>query len=60
MNYDKGKYLLLGDTKAKNRMRKELNKWPMKMGEEIIENSILEKYLGDIIHEKGCKESITE
>ena len=29
------------------------------MGEEIIENSILEKYLGDIIHEKGCKESIT-
>ena len=40
-------------------MRKELKKWPMKMGEEIIENSILEKYLGDIIHEKGCKESIT-
>ena len=31
----------------------------MKMGEEIIENSILEKYLGDMIHEKGCKESIT-
>ena len=32
----------------------------MKMGEETLENSIImEKYLGDIIHEKGCKESIT-
>ena len=59
VNYDKSKYLLLGNTKAKNRLRKELKKWPMKMGEEIIENSILEKYLGDMIHEKGCKESIT-
>ena len=59
VNYDKSKYLLLGNTRAKNRMRKELKKWPMKMGEEIIANSILEKYLGDIIHEKGCEESIT-
>ena len=59
VNYDKSKYLLLGNTKAKNRLRKELKKWPMKMGEEIIENSILEKYLGDMIHEKGCKEGIT-
>ena len=32
----------------------------MKMGEEIIENSILENYLGDIIHEKGCEENITD
>ena len=29
------------------------------MGEEIIESSVLKKFLGDIIHEKGCKESIT-
>ena len=36
-----------------------LKKWPMKMGEEIIEHSMLEKYLGDITHEKGCKETIT-
>ena len=59
VNYDKSKYLVLGKGKAKERMLKELKKWPMKMGEEIIENSILEKYLGDIIHEKGCEESIT-
>ena len=59
VNYDKSKYLVLGKGKAKERMLKELKKWPMKMGEEIIENSILEKYLGDIIHEKGYEESIT-
>ena len=31
----------------------------MKIDEEILGNSVVEKYLGDIIHEKGCKESIT-
>ena len=31
----------------------------MKMGEETLENSIMEKYLGGIIQEKGCEESIT-
>ena len=59
LNYDKSKYILLGNRKAKNRMKKELSKHPMKMGEETLENSIMEKYLGDIIHEKGCEESIT-
>ena len=59
LNYDKSKYILLGNRKAKNRMKKELRKQPMKMGEEILENSVMEKYLGDIIHEKGCEESIT-
>ena len=32
---------------------------PMKMDEETLGNSVMEKYLGDTIHEKGCKESIT-
>ena len=31
----------------------------MKMGKEILGNSIMEEYLGDRIHEKGCEESIT-
>ena len=31
----------------------------MKMGEEILGNSVMEKHVGDIIHEKGCGESIT-
>ena len=40
-------------------MRKEPMKQPIKMGKEIFGNSVMEKYLGDIIHEKGCEESIT-
>ena len=32
-------------------------KQPMKMGEEILENSIMEKYLGDIIYEKGWEKA---
>ena len=31
----------------------------MQMGGVKIEHSEQEKYLGDLIHEKGCKESIT-
>ena len=31
----------------------------MKIGERTLENSVMEKYLGYIIHEKGYKESIT-
>ena len=45
LNYDKSKYILLGYGKAKNRMRKELMKQLMKMGEERLENSGMEKYL---------------
>ena len=30
LNYDKSKYILLGNRKAKNRMKKELSKHPMK------------------------------
>ena len=59
LNYDKSKYILLSNGKAKNRMRKELIIQPMKMGEETLGNSVMEKYLGDIIHEKGCEERIT-
>ena len=47
LNYNKNKYILLGNGKAKNRMRKELMKQPMKMGKEILGNSVMEKYLGN-------------
>ena len=46
VNYDKSKYLVLGKGKAKERMLKELKKWPMKMGEEIIEKLNFRKVLG--------------
>ena len=58
-NYDKSKYLILGRGNRKNKMIKELKETPLKMGDEILEKVVTEKYLGDIIHEKGCKESIT-
>ena len=58
-NYDKSKYLILGRGNRKNKMSKELKETPLKMGDEILEKVVTEKYLGDIIHEKGCKESIT-
>ena len=32
----------------------------MKMGDEEIGHSSKEKYLGDIINERGCKESIQD
>ena len=60
LNYDKSRYILLGNRKAKNRMGKELGNQPMKMGEEILGNSVMERYLGDIIHENGCEESIRD
>ena len=30
----------------------------MKMGEAVIEHSEKEKYLGDFIHENGCREIV--
>ena len=38
--------LISGNREAKHRMRNELREHPMKMGEETLENSIMEKYLG--------------
>lgn len=60
LNYDKSKYMIIGSTKYRNKTLKELEKSPMKMGSSTIDHSSSEKYLGDIIHEKGCKESITQ
>ena len=57
-NYDKSKYLILGRGKRKSKMIKELEETPLKMGDKILEKVVTEKYLGDIIHEKECKESI--
>ena len=34
-------------------------KEPMRMGNEVIGNAVKEKYLGDWIHELGCRESIS-
>ena len=60
VNYDKSKYLLIGNNRFRKRIKKKLQNNPMKMGGEEIGHSTKEKYLGDIINEKGCKESIQD
>ena len=41
-------------------MLKKLNERPMNSEGVLIEHSEKEKYLGDWIHEKGCRVSISE
>ena len=58
-NYDKSKFLIIGKEKFRKNTLKTLEKDPLQMGGVKIEHSEQEQYLGDWIHEKGCKESIT-
>ena len=58
VNYDKSKYLLMGNNRFRKSIQKKLRKKPMTMGGVEIGHSEQEKYLGDIINEKGCIESI--
>ena len=60
VNYDKSKYVILGNAKFKRKITKETSTNPLTMGGEIIERSQKEKYLGDYIHEDGCEASIAE
>ena len=41
-------------------MIEKLKDDPIRMGDIIIENAKMEKYLGDLIHELGCAQSIKE
>ena len=59
-NYDKSKYLIIGGNKARMEMIEKLKDDPIRMGDIIIENAKMEKYLGDLIHELGCAQSIKE
>ena len=60
VNYDKSKYLLIGSQKFRNDTMKTLKADPMNMVGVIIDHSEKEKYLGNWIHEKGCRASISE
>ena len=60
VNYDKSKFLVMGSKKFRKETLEEVSKNPMKMGGVIIGHSDKEKYLGDYIHENGCRESISE
>ena len=56
---DKCKYLKIGRPAYRKKVLSETSKTPLEMGGQTIEHFEKEKYLGDIIHEKGCVESIT-
>ena len=58
VNYDKSKFLVIGSNKYRNKILHDIEKAPMKMGGVEINHSEKEKYLGDVIHEKGCRESV--
>ena len=60
VNYDKSKYLLIGSNRFRKSVKKKLQKDPMTMGGVEIGHSEKEKYLGDIINERGCTESIQD
>ena len=60
VNYDKSKFLIIGNSKYKKKVLKNIKKDPMIMGGQEIHHSSVEKYLGDLIHEKGCEQSIKE
>ena len=60
LNYDKSRFLIIGSEKFRKKTLKEVEKNPMKMGTGSVSHSKSEKYLGDLINEKGCAQSITD
>ena len=59
VNYSKSKNLIIGSKKFRKDTLKEMEENPIKIGDEVMEHSSQEKYLGDVIHEDGCEASIT-
>ena len=59
INYDKSKYIIFGSKKFRRETMETMVREPMRMGDEVIGNAVKEKYLGDWIHELGCRESIS-
>ena len=51
LNYDKSKFVIIGSAKARAEMENILKQDPIKMGNVIIEQAMMEKYLGDLIHQ---------
>ena len=58
-NTSKSKFVVIGSQESRTEMLKDAEINPVMMGETVIENSQVEKYLGDQIHEDGCEASIT-
>ena len=58
-SYEKTKFLNISKEKFRKSTLETLERDPLQMGGLKIEHSEQEQYLWDVIHEKGCKESIT-
>ena len=58
VNHGKSKYVLIGNRRFRKSIAKKNAKKPIKMRGVTIEESVKEKYLGDIIHQNGCQESV--
>ena len=48
LNYDKSKFVIIGSAKERAEMEKILKLDPIKMGNVIIDQTQMEKYLGDL------------
>ena len=59
VNYDKSKFLTFGNKNQREELKSTIKQNPLKMGNSYMGNSIMEKYLGDFIHESGCAMSIS-
>ena len=60
INYNKSKFVVIGNKKQRREILKETSENPIKMGDSCILNSEQEQYLGDMINQEGCAASITE
>ena len=58
-NTSKSKFVVIGSQESRTEMLKDAETNPIMMGTTVIENSKVEKYLGDQIHEDGCEASIS-
>ena len=60
INYNKSKFVVIGNKKQREQILKETSENPIKMGDSCILNSEQEQYLGDLINQGGCAASISE
>ena len=58
-NTSKSKFVVIGSKESRTEVLKDTENNPIMMGTTVIENSKVEKYLGDLIHEDGCEASIS-
>ena len=60
INYNKSKFVVIGNKKQQSEILKETSENPIKMGDSCILNSEQEQYLGDMVNQEGCAANITE